>query len=194
MTGIGPKGDLKVEESISWISGVDVQLYEWISVDLDFTRFLSKNMIRWIPADGSNYYPFNLDKAEGNILALKAGLEWTWGEVNGGVTYQRVLENGAQMRYVPEFMGTFLLVLRPVNDLRIFAGNIFESDRPLVDGGLESGNILDRYNTLDIGLDYRWHFMLMKIVVNNITDEQYRLQSELPMKGINYEMSITFEF
>ena len=182
--------DLRVENVINWIGGTTLRLADGIQLEADITLYKASHMIRWIPTSGMYWSPVNLDNASGRILAAKIRFDLGRLNFSGGVTYQGVEKDGAQLRYVPRFLGSFQLTYKPFESLKIFAGNIFESDRPLVDGGLQSGQVLARYGVLDMGIDYRFHFLNFLLKVNNITDEQYYLQSDLPMKGQNYEFSI----
>lgn len=186
--------DLLVEETTQWISGTSVQLYSWLSMVGDISIYKTKNMIRWIPRTVSIWRPENAASVSGKVVALKTKIDFPRIAVDAGITWQKVENNGLQIQYVPILLGSFRFNLKLKDGLDIFAGNVFESNRPMIDGGLNNNLFLSAYGTLDMGIRFRIEFAVISFKVNNIFDKTYYLQNDLPMKGRNYEFSTNFTF
>ena len=108
-----------------------------------------------------------------------------------GITSQRITKENNQLRLVPEMLGSLALFYRPLTGLELFAAAVFEGKKPLTEGPGEH-LYLSEYAVLDMGISYRMGLITMRLKMNNITDEQYYIQPDFPMKGRNWMIELEF--
>ncbi len=182
--------DLKTESSRHFTAGIKIPFRSWLEISFDYTRYIAEDLIRWVQGSANLWRPENMDRVDGNIINFRVSGEFSTLAYVGGITRQRVDKGGGQLRLTPEFTGNFHVFYRPFSSLTFFAGSLFESKKYLSDG--VENYFLPEYGILNAGVSVTFSSLRVSLKINNLTDEQYYIQPDFPMKGRNY--SFMFEY
>ncbi|MCC6865107.1 MAG: TonB-dependent receptor [Ignavibacteria bacterium] len=212
---IGNK-ELKPERSISFDAGIiyKFKLFAKGEVELSYYNIFTTDRIVWVPVSGSIWRPLNIQKvsSEGVSAGIKSVFELAKPfTVNFGFNYcygSSTKKNedfpgdpsyNKQLIYLPKTMVKASIMMNYLTTskfLNFVSFNLFYNYSSKRYSNFENTVFISGYKIFDanigFGLKINKLNAELRLIVNNLTNEQYSVISGYPMPGRNFKAEINF--
>ncbi|MFA5011350.1 MAG: TonB-dependent receptor plug domain-containing protein [Ignavibacteria bacterium] len=203
--------NLLPEKSISFEAGflTVFRLFSNNTFEFTYTHINAADKILWKPGNSVYWTPENVGNSLSNIISLTLNsdyiisksssvmlnLNYTYNSsIKNNMDYQGDLTYGKQLIYIANNM--FKLNLNfDIKDFGFGAGSVFIGNRY---SDVENRNLMNPDFILDGNIYYKLHIgkinTLLKLEVNNITNENYQVISGYPMPLRNFRFLIKLKY